>query len=69
MKVKGAYEEWWERLRCLLLEGNDKGHNIRPPVHKLVTGRVVVHWKLVRQKEVSFVGSKADLGLVVRTKS
>lgn len=64
-----TYEERWQRLRCLLLEGNDKGHNSRLPVHKLVTKRVVVCWDLIEQKEISFIGSKADSDLMVRTKS
>lgn len=51
------------------MEGNDKGHDSRLPVHKLVTKVMVVHWELVGQKEMSFTGSKADSDLIVRTKS
>ena len=64
-----TYEERWQRLSCLLLEGNDKGHDSRLPVHKLVTKKVVVRWELVGQKAMSSIGSKADSDLIERTKS
>lgn len=52
---------------CLLLERNDKGHNSKLPVHKLVTEKEG-DCCFVREKEKSFIGSKADSDLIVRTK-
>lgn len=41
-KIIRMYEERWQRLSCFLLERNEKGHENRLPVHKLVTKKVVV---------------------------